>query len=281
MKAFRSLLALAALGSLTLPAPAHYNMLLPDKHAVQKGDTVDFLYQWGHPFEHQLFDAPAPESVVVVAPDGKATTYPGKFAQATKVAVGDKKVTAFRFSYKPDQRGDYRFVLKTPPIWMDEEQEFYQDTVKVVLHVQAQKGWDLPAGKGFELLPLTRPYGLLPGMVFQAEVQQGSRPKKMPEGEPPLPMQEIPRPVAKGSLVEIERYNPVSPKELPVDEFITRTVRADANGVATTTLTESGWWCLTAQRDSGLLMAHNDKRCPVRERTTLWVYVDEKAAAKK
>lgn len=274
MTILRSILALTAVSLSAAPASAHYNMLLADKHSVAKGDSVTFTYQWGHPFEHQLFDAPLPESIIIVTPDGKPTTHPGKFAQPIKVPSGDKQVTAYRFSHKPEQRGDYLIVLKTPPIWMEEEKEFYQDVVKLVVHVQAQKGWDAPAGEGFELLPLTRPYGLLPGMVFQAQVQQGERPKKMPKNEPPL--QKVQPPVPKRSLVEIERYNPAPPAELPADEFITRTVRADPNGVATTTLTEAGWWCLTAQRDSGLSMAHNGKMYPVKERTTLWLYVDTK-----
>ena len=29
---------------------------------VKKGEAVTVLYQWGHPFEHQLFDAPSPGS---------------------------------------------------------------------------------------------------------------------------------------------------------------------------------------------------------------------------
>ena len=48
-----------------------------------------------------------------------------------------------RFRFTPESRGDYVLVLQTPPIWMEEEGEFFQDTVKVILHVQAQKGWDV------------------------------------------------------------------------------------------------------------------------------------------
>ncbi len=79
--------------------------------------------------------------------------------------------------------------------------------------------------------------------------------------------------------MEIERYNPTPPKELPPDEHITRTVKTDPSGVATCTLTEPGWWCLTAQRDAGK-MEHNRKSYPVRQRTTLWVFVDEKPQGK-
>src|SRR5258708_18277576 len=109
---------------------------------------------------------------------------------------------------------------------MAEDGEFLRDTVKVVLHVQAQKGWDAQAGEGFEWETLTRPYGLQPGLTFQARV---------------LP----------GSLVEVERYNETPPKKLPPDEQITRVVKTDPNGVATCTLPEAGWWALTGSRPGG------------------------------
>ena len=67
------LFALAAFGLSLSSARAHYNMLLPEKQSVKRGEPVTLLYQWGHPFEHQLFDAPAPQKVLVFSPDGKVT----------------------------------------------------------------------------------------------------------------------------------------------------------------------------------------------------------------
>jgi cobalt/nickel transport protein len=254
----RSLLALALAGLLAPAAGAHFNMLLPEKPSAGK-EPVTILYQWGHPFEHQLFDAPAPQSVSVLAPDGTKTDLAGMLKEI-KVPGEERKVTAFQFRFTPGQRGDFVFTLITPPIWMGEEEQFFQDTVKVVLHVQAQGGWDAAAGQDFELVPLTRPYGLEPGMVFQAQATAGGKP-------------------LAGSLVEIERYNAAPPRELPPDEHITRTARTDPNGVVTCTLTGPGWWCVTAERDGGSRQ-HDGKAYPVRQRTTLWVFVDEKATPK-
>src|SRR5262245_61433834 len=213
----RMLLALVSVLGLASAAPAHFNMLLPQSASAKKGETVTLTYQWGHPFEHQLFDAPLPQSLIVVSPDGKKTDLT-KNTEAIKRPGADKKdVTVRRFSFTAAERGDYVFVLQTPPIWMDEEQEFFHDTVKAVLHVQAQKGWDASVGQGFEVVPLTRPYGLQPGLVFQVQA--------LLDGKP------VPR-----ALVEIERYNAAPPKQLPPDEQITRSVKTDPNGVATCTL---------------------------------------------
>jgi uncharacterized GH25 family protein len=233
----------------------HFNMLLPPTASAKKGEALTLTYQWGHPFEHQLFDAPQPLSLIVLAPDGKKTELTDKL-ERTQRRGEQKEVTAYQLRFTPELRGDYVFVLQTPPIWMEEDGEFLQDTVKVVLHVQAQKGWDAALG-GFEFLALTRPYGLRPGMVFQAQ---------MP----------VKQPGAAGAfgLVEVERYNTEPPRELPPDEQMTRTVKLDPNGIATTTLTEPGWWCLTVGRADGTRMREG-KSHPLRRRATLWVFVDE------
>jgi cobalt/nickel transport protein len=254
--ALRPALALALAGLVAGPAPAHFNMLLPQAAAARKGEPVTVLYQWGHPFEHQLFDAPPPRSAFVLAPDGKRTDLVPSLEKVTVPGEG-KDVTAYRGRFTPGQRGDFALVLETPPIWMPEEEEFFQDTVKAVLHVQAQNGWDAVAGADFELVPLTRPYGLQPGMVFQAQALAGGK-------------------ALTGSLVEVERYHAAPPKELPPDEQVTHTAKTDPNGVITATLTEPGWWCLTARRDGGT-REHEGKAYPVRRRSTLWVFVDEKA----
>jgi cobalt/nickel transport protein len=262
----RGTLALVVLSGLAANVGAHYNILLPSSPAAKKGEPVAFTYQWGHPFEHELFDAPSPACVLVLTPDGKRQELT-KSLEKFKVPGGDgKDVTAFRLTYTPDVRGDHTIVLHTPPIWLEESKEYVQDIVKVVLHVQVQKSWDMPSDKDFQLVPLTRPYGLLPGMTFQGRV---AVPRIRGDGpDPDL----TPRPVA-GALIEFERYHAVKPKELPEDELITFKTKADVNGVFTCSFPDPGWWCVTAQRDAGT-RERDGKPYPLRQRATLWLHVD-------
>src|SRR5262245_18837484 len=109
------LLALAAAGLAAGPAAAHYTMLLPQTASARKGQTVTVVYQWGHPFEHQLFDAPAPKSLSVIAPEGKKTDLKRSLKKTTVPGPGGKKVIAYEFSFTPRQRGDYVFVLSAEP----------------------------------------------------------------------------------------------------------------------------------------------------------------------
>jgi uncharacterized GH25 family protein len=249
---------------------AHYNMLLPESASARRGQPVTLIYQWGHPFEHQLFDAPAPRSLFVLGPDGKQANLTKKLEKVSLPAEGGKKAVGYRLRYTPALRGDHVFVLETAPIWLEEDQAFVQDTVKVVLHVQTQKGWDAVAREDLELVPLTRPYGLEPGMVFQAQVRR--------KGEAGFGTSPRLSPLA-GALVEVERYNAAPPQEMPPDEQITRTAKTDPNGVVTTTLTDPGWWCLTATRE-GRKRGRGGKAFPVRQRCTFWVFVAGKPRGK-
>ncbi len=234
------------------PALAHYNMLFPAAASGKKGEAMTFTYQWGHPYEHQLFDAPKPEAVSVRSPDGKTLDLTKSLEKISLPAGEGKTATGYRFTLTPEQRGDYVFLMKLPPIFLEEEAEFVQDVVKVIYHVQAQKGWDAAVGgEGFQWTPFTRPYGLEPGLVFQAQT--------------------IP-----GALAEIELYHAAPPKTLPSDEQITRVVRTAANGVATCTLTDPGWWCLTVTANEREQRKHDGKDVIQRRRSTLWVFVDEK-----
>jgi cobalt/nickel transport protein len=252
---------LLALGA--APARAHFNMLLPDKASVKKDEAVTLTYQWGHPFEHELFDAPAPEKVWVTGPGGR-TEDVTKSLEKTTLPAGDKTVNGYKLRYTPRERGDHTVVLQTPPIWLEADEEFVQDLVKVFVHVQADKGWERDAVFGsFDLIPLTRPYGLVPGCIFQAEVSLDGFPPGQARGQP------------KRVKAEIERYNAAPPKQLPPEEQMTRSVQTSRAGVLTGTLPEAGWWSITASRESGSRERDN-KNYPLRQRATLWVFVDEK-----
>jgi cobalt/nickel transport protein len=231
------------------PLLAHYHMLLPSSAATKKGEAVDVIARWGHPFEAQLFDADRPEQCLAIAPDGKKIDLLSGLEKDTSAGK-----LGYKLRFNPQERGDYILIAQHAPVFMEEDGEFLHDSVKVILHVQAQRGWDASAGQAFELVPLTRPYGIKAGSVFQAQVLSDSK-------------------ATPGCLVEIERANAKPPKELPPDEQITRTAKTDPSGVVTTTLSEPGWWCVTAQKEAGM-REHKGKNYPVRRRATLWIYVD-------
>src|SRR5262249_5555150 len=182
----------------------HFSILLPSVAVVKRGENFTLEYQWGHPFEHELFDAPRPDAVMVNAPLPAPRFLTSNLREGS-VNIGTKKARVYRLDCTAERRQDYVFVAQSPPIWTEADQLFYQDTVKVIVHVPGGKGWDEPFVEKleFELVPLTRPYGLEPGMVFQARVHREQGP-------------------LANCLVEIEHYNSKTPEKLPPDEQITR-----------------------------------------------------------
>jgi uncharacterized GH25 family protein len=244
-------------------ANAHFHMLMPDRHSIKTDETVTLTYQFGHPFEHELFDAEKPEKARVFAPDSKETDLLSKLEKVELPGKDGKKVGGYRVKFTPTGRGDYTFVFDSPPVWMDDEKHFLHDSVRVVVHVQTQNGWDKRHTSEWEfgIVPLTRPYGLRPGTVFQARAV---------------------RPIdgTGGHRVEVERFNPEPPRELPPDEMITLALRADRAGVATCTLFDPGWWAICATRSLPAKQEpptkeHDGKVYPIVERAVLWVFVDD------
>lgn len=254
----RAVAGLAAFLTLTYVAdlPAHYHILLPQSPACKRGEAVPIAYLWGHPFEHQLFNAFLPERFYAIAPSG------ARIDLLRILTIDDQRKTqAYHGPFTPNERGDYVFCAESRRMLLEEDRELIQDFVKVVLHVQAQKGWDVVAGEPLELIPLTRPYGIRAGMVVRVEARADGK-------------------ALANAPVEIERYNPTPPKELPADEHVTYTAKTDAHGTVVATLTEPGWWCVAASRLSGE-KDFDGKRFPLRQRAILWIHVDENPAGKK
>src|SRR5436190_1573469 len=123
-------LALILLAFLAAPGQAHYHMLLPQSASTRPGKAVTLHFQWGHPFEHQLFDATAPRRLFVIAPNGKKTDLTKKL-EAVPLLNGQKKPQVLRLRFTPNQRGDHVFVLTCVPAFMHAEKQFLEDTVKV------------------------------------------------------------------------------------------------------------------------------------------------------
>ena len=256
---------LAALGLIVAaPANGHYHILLPDRHSVKVGEEVTLTYVFGHPFEHDLFDTEKPSKAAVFAPDGKATDILAQVQKAETVGHQGRRIAAYQYVFKPAGRGDFTVLFESPPVWMADEKQFIRDTTRVIIHVETQKGWDARLGEAtqFAVVPLTRPYGLRAGMVFQLAVH-------------PNDVNGV------SHLVEVERFNPESPPALPPDEHITLTLKSDPRGTATTTLPDPGWWGITAVRshpaEAKLPTRERDgKPYPLVERATLWVLVEDR-----
>ena len=244
------------------PAGAQVHMVLVEKPSVKVGETVTITYVLGKPFVGQRDDAEKPVQATAYGPLASSSIDLLPSLEKVKIPAGEKKfVTGYRCSFAPKERGDYTLIFESAPLWMKDQQRFFQDAIRVNLHVQAETGWAGRTQDGipFAFLPLTRPYGLRAQTAFQAKLDNAK-----PE---------------RWHYVNLEKYNAEPPKELPDVEFITMRVRSDDHGVVTCTLPETGWWVLSAQQ-SDLPMTlppklkKGDKEYPLTRRAILLVFVE-------
>ena len=170
---------------------------------------------------------------------------------------------AYEVEYQPAEPVDYYLCLEGAPYFIPEEKLFWQDYVKEVWHVMAEKGWDQKVGLEMEIVPLTRPYGWPAGSVFAGQA--------LFKGKP-----------LKGATVEVEKFNGffVSKDKLPKDRFgegngplITRALKTNVAGYFSCTLDSPGWWVISVSHEDGK-KTHEGKQYPVEKRGCLWVYME-------
>ncbi len=230
-----SSLALLVFG---LPIWAHFPVLVLDRNDISKGSKSLITIRWGHPFESEWENCPEPVSLVAETPEGKII--PLKIRK-TESLGGEKAITSFRAEYIPDSRGDHKIIATWPPRAEKGEEVPIREIATTWLHVQQEKGWN-KASEGWTTL--TRPYGFLPGMVFQAKLPQETE-------------------------FEFEMLNENPPKELPKPTLVTFTGKTDERGIATISLPKSGWWALAGNQNS-----KTQEGTPLRTHHVLWLKVD-------
>jgi len=115
-----------------------------------------------------------------------------------------------------------------------------------------EEGWDQEIGLKTEIIPLTRPYGLWTGNVFQGIVKVDGK---------PVPYTEV----------EVEYYNEDGTIKAPAAPYITQVIKADSNGVFTYAMPKAGWWGFAALNTAEYKLTHNGKEYPVEIGAVLWV----------
>ncbi len=244
-------------------ASAHYHALTPagyDQWQARKNAAVNYNLIWGHGYEHIWFDVAPVKSLVAHPPEGGAKDLVDALAPMKVRAVDGKEYDAYKFVYKPAERGDHILALTAGLQWDEEDGAWLQDYAKAVLHVQSEGGWDRAVGQPLEVLPLSRPYGIVPGAALSFRV--------LYKGAP-----------AKGLRIERELLMPETPKPeaLPAEPFIAYSAKTGPEGAAVFSFPAAGWYGVTAMRPSGEKREEGGHSGELVERSTLWVYVSEAA----
>ena len=250
----RTLLATAAV-LFAAPALAHYGMIIPSDPMVSQEDgrSVDLTVSFSHPFERDGMVLERPETFTVTH-DGETTDLLGELTEAT---VMDE--AGYTLTYDLERPGTHVFAMTPVPYWEPDEDSFIQHFTKTYVSAfDDDEGWDAELGLRTEIVPLTKPFGLWAGNVFQGIVKL--------EGEP-VPYAEV----------EVEFYNEDGSATVPSDLMITQTVKADAAGVFTYAAPPAadGWWGFAALNTAPETMDHEGEAKAVELGAVIWVRFEE------
>lgn len=253
---YKSLLGLLLLGSVMVAtqAQAHFQMIIPSDDMIKQNESrnlsLDVMF-W-HPFEGHGMSMVKPVQFGVLN-DGKKTDLLSKLKAVKKKDRNGEVKDSFAMNYSIKRPGDHIFFIEPKPYWEPAEESFIVHYTKVIVNAFGlEEGWDQEVGLKTEITPLTRPYGLYTGNVFQGIVK----------------VKGLAVPFAE---VEVEYYDEQGQLSVIADPMITQVVKADQNGVFTYAMPRAGWWGFAALNEDEKSMTHDGKQYPVEIGAVLWV----------
>ena len=240
-------------------ASAHFQMIIPSDDMVQQDEPrkVHLDIRFWHPFEGFGMNMAMPEQFGVMF-KGNKIDLKSQLKADKQTDRRNKTFTTYTLDYDLKRPGDYVFYTEPKPYWEPTEDKYIVHCTKTVVNAFGmEEGWDAEVGMKAEIVPLTRPYGLWDGNVFQGIVKVHGKP-------------------APFTTVEVEYYDEVGNMKAPADPMITQVVKADANGVFTYAMPWGGWWGFAALNTDDKKMMHDGKEYPVELGAVLWLFAHPK-----
>ena len=230
-------------------ARGHFGMMIPSDSMILQGEdrTVTLELSFSHPFEGQGMEMDMPKTFGVLI-NGKRQNLLENLNQTRIMAH-----TAWSIQFSIKRPGVYIFYMEPQPYWESAEDTFIVHYTKTVVTAYGDdEGWDQEVGLKTEIIPLSKPFGLYAGNVFQGIVKLDG--KSVPFAE-----------------VEVEYYNKNSRFTAPNVYMITQTIKADENGVFTYAAPKSGWWGFAALNPADFKLKHMGKDKDVELGAVIWV----------
>ena len=228
---------------------AHFGMVIPNDNMIAPDEarTINLSLSFSHPFEGHGMELVKPEKMVVHK-DGKAIDLLDKLSPATIMAH-----PSWQLDYSIKRPGAYTFVMTPQPYWEPAEDCYIIHYTKTVVAAFGDdEGWDEELGLETEIVPLSKPFGLYAGNIFQGIVKLKGK---------PVPFAEV----------EVEYYNKDGNAKAPAEYMITQTIKADANGVFSYAAPVAGWWGFAGLNTSDKKKMHNNEKKDIELGAVIWV----------
>ncbi len=231
---------------------AHYGMIIPSDSMVSQevGRSVNLSISFSHPFERLGMLLEQPEAFSVT--HGGVTTSLLDALQPSEI-MGQPGYT---LEFALERPGSYAFAMTPKPYWEPEEDAFITHFTKTYVSAFGDDdGWDAELGLKTEIVPLSKPFALWAGNVFQGVVKL--------DGEP-VPFAEV----------EVEFFNQDGRATVPSDLMITQTVKADGNGVFTYAPPAAGWWGFAALSTASEPLMYDGEEKAHELGAVIWVHFE-------
>lgn len=236
-----------------------------EKPTIQ--EEVDVLLSMMRPALHEAVAVDMPQLFAVLRHDADAAAPQGGAQPERRDLLGDVEEIryldqkAWGANVALDKPGLYQFILEGRPWWDEARQTFLRHQAKVTLPVHGvDRGWNEPCGQSFEILPLTRPFGLTAPALFSGRI--------LLDGKP-----------LAGAPVRMARIN-ADGAALPTPWHGELAGVSNAAGEFSFVLAQPGWWCCEAITAGEPLKGPDGDLRPVERGALFWLFVESAGPAR-
>ncbi len=228
---------------------AHFGIVMPSDSIVtqEENTTIQLTLSFAHPFEQRGMNLARPKLFGVVH-RGKRTSLLSHLSQVKKLDH-----LAWQSNYRIRFPGVHSFYMEPEPYWEEAEDCFIIHYTKTVVAAFGDdQDWDREIGLKTEIVAVTRPFALYAYNLFQGIVKFNGKP-------------------VPAASIEVEYYNEGKKAEVPNIQMITQIVKADANGLFSYAVPNSGWWGFAALSPADFQLTHRGEKKSVELGAVIWV----------
>ncbi len=229
---------------------AHFGTILTKRTMLDQRHRKTYVtFAFLHPFEQKGMDLAKPDKAMAVnlTTGSKINLLP----KLRPIKILNHR--GWKALFYPRRPGVYCIYMVPKPYWEGAEDIYIKHITKTYIAAFGEEeGWNKPLGLEVEIVPITRPYGLYAGNVFQGKVLKGGKP-------------------VPGCEVEVEYYNKGERAKAYNEYMVTQVITTDNNGIFTYAAPHAGWWGFSALTHADYKIKHKGKAKNVEVGAVIWV----------
>lgn len=224
-------------------------------------EELDVLITMMRPFQYEGLVMDMPQMFAVLRYDNTTPIKDGVPQPERRDLLGDLEEIrylnqkAWGANVALTKPGLYQFIIEGRPWWDAAHGRYLQHFVKTTLPVYGvERGWSLPVGQRFEIVPLSRPFGLTAPAMFSGTVLMDGKP-------------------LAAASVRMARIN-TEKRTVPTSWHEDIAARTNNKGEFSFVLNQPGWWCCMAIIPGDPLKGPDGQPKPLQMGALFWLYVD-------